>query len=71
MASEKIIKRRLLSGHSPEKRKVAREPLNNSGSPLAFRALHSLDVALQEGWLPFKKSQRRERIALKAPKGAL
>ncbi|GAA3571239.1 hypothetical protein GCM10022265_20740 [Marinobacter xestospongiae] len=48
-----------------------REPLINSGSPLAFRAVHTQGAALQEGWLPFKKAQRRVWIALKAPKGAI
>ncbi|GAA3588098.1 hypothetical protein GCM10022265_40010 [Marinobacter xestospongiae] len=49
---------------------VTREPLINSGSPLAFRAVHTQGAALQEGWLPFKKSQHRVWIALNAPKGA-
>ncbi|GAA3554019.1 hypothetical protein GCM10022265_00880 [Marinobacter xestospongiae] len=55
----------------PENNNEAKESLINSGSPLAFRAVHTQGAALQEGWLPFKKVQRRVWIALKTPKGVL
>jgi len=49
----------------------SKEPLAHSGLSLAFRAVHNQGATLQEGWLPFKKSQRGVWIALQAPKGGL
>jgi len=52
---------------SDSKEATQKEPLINSKSSLAFRAVHNQDATLQEGWLPFKKSQRGVWIALQAP----
>lgn len=58
-------------GHMPESCGDSKEPLTHSESSLAFRAVHTQGATMQTGWPPFKASQRRLWIALKAPTGAL
>jgi len=42
----------------------------NTASPLAFRAFRGQGGFPKAGWLPVEGSQRRDREALEAPKGA-